>query len=82
MTVDKLISSDYELSQFIIDSLEKKNLCVVSDWNQDIYLVLKNDLVNQDRDLFNTIGEALNRSKEENELHYTNNLDYLEYHMD
>lgn len=51
LTVDKLISSDYELSQFIIDSLEKKNLCVVSDWNQDIYLVLKNDLVNQDRDL-------------------------------
>jgi hypothetical protein len=31
LTVDKLISSDYELSQFIIDSLEKKNLCVVSD---------------------------------------------------
>ena len=51
LTVDKLISSDYELSQFIIDSLEKKNLCVVSDWNQDIYLVLKNDFVNQDRDL-------------------------------
>ena len=51
MTVDKLISSDYQLSQFIIDSLEKKNLCVVSDWNQDIYLVLKNDLVDQDRDL-------------------------------
>jgi len=51
LTVDKLISSDYELSQFIIDSLEKKNLCVVSDWNQDIYLVLKNDLVDQDRDL-------------------------------
>ena len=24
MTLDKLISSDYELSQFIIDSLEKK----------------------------------------------------------
>jgi len=51
LTVDKLISSDYELSQFIIDSLEKKNLCVVSDWNQDIYLVLKIDLINQDRDL-------------------------------
>lgn len=30
----------------------------------------------------NTIGEAVNRSKEENKLHYTNNLDYLEYHME